>query len=361
MRFSDITESKKAEEALRDSEEKFSKAFNASPDCMAISRLGDGRYIEVNDSFIRFTGYSREYILGKSFNNIKKWDEAGSRDVIMEKLRKDGRVVKEDFSFRVKSGEVKSMLYSAETLKIGGVDCVLSVTTDITERKKAEEALRDSEEKFSKAFRATPIGVCITSNQDNRFIEVNDSFYRFTGYSHGEVIGHSASELNLWVDEDERLKFYGDFFEKGRVYNAEFRSRMKSGEIRTSCASAENLTIRGEPCRMLVLADITERKMAELALADSEKKLRIMFDSVISGIAVADLNGKITGVNRRILDMHGFADDSEVIGNNALDLVVPQERERAAVNITNNLKERKSTSLEYTLLRKDGSHLFRRD
>ena len=106
------------------------------------------------------------------------------------------------------------------------------------------------------------MAVCITSNKDNRFIEVNESFSRITGYSLDEIIGHSADDLNLWVGEEEKTKTFSELTTKGKVNYAEFKSRMKSGEIRTLLASAENLTIRGEPCRMVVLADITERKKA---------------------------------------------------------------------------------------------------
>jgi PAS domain S-box-containing protein len=137
----DVSGLVKVEEALRESEEKFSKAFRASPDCMAITTLEEGKYIEINDAYTRVTGYTRDNIIGRKVIDINRWDEANARETIMKKLKTKGRVLKEECRFRMKSGAIRTMLYSAETLKIGGVDCVLSVTTDITDRKRQEEQL----------------------------------------------------------------------------------------------------------------------------------------------------------------------------------------------------------------------------
>lgn len=137
----DVTELVKTEEALRESEEKFSKAFHASPACMAITTLEDGRYIEINESFTNMMGYSRENIIGRRVLDIHRWDESNARDRIIEELRTHGRVLKEECKFRTKSGAIKTMLYSAETLKIGGSVCALSVTIDITDRKQTEQQL----------------------------------------------------------------------------------------------------------------------------------------------------------------------------------------------------------------------------
>jgi PAS domain S-box-containing protein len=140
---------------------------------------------------------------------------------------------------------------------------VVIVTSDITERKRSEEALKESEEKFSKAFSASGNAICITSLKDNLFMEINDSFTRFTGYSHEEVIGHSASELKLWVKPEELKRWMDTIQKEGRVFNQEFSSLRKSGEIRIGLASAEVINIRGEPCRIVVITDITERKQSE--------------------------------------------------------------------------------------------------
>jgi PAS domain S-box-containing protein len=146
------------------------------------------------------------------------------------------------------------------------------------ERKRIEQALRESEEKFSKVFSSSGNAICIISLAENKLIEINESFTRFTGYTREEVIGRSGVELGLWVKKEELERWTNTLREKGKVYNEEFHSRMKSGEIRVGLASAETLNIGGEPCRITVIADITERKRAEEALKEYSERLEEMVE-----------------------------------------------------------------------------------
>jgi rsbT co-antagonist protein RsbR len=141
------------------------------------------------------------------------------------------------------------------------------------ERRRIEQALRESEEKFSKVFSSSGNAICIISLAENKLVEINESFTRFTGYTREEVIGRSGVELGLWVKKEELERWINTLREKGKVYNEEFHSRMKSGEIRVGLASAETLNIGGEPCRITVIADITERKQAEEALQKAYEEM----------------------------------------------------------------------------------------
>jgi PAS domain S-box-containing protein len=173
----------------------------------------------------------------------------------------------------MKSGEIRVALASVEIINIGGKPCRILVITDITELKKTEEALQESEEKFSKAFNSSTNAICITTLKDNHFIEINESFTRFTGYTYEEIIGRSASELKLWVKPEELELWMNTLQKDGRVFNQEFSSRNKSGEIRIGLSSAEVINIKGEPCRIVVVTDITERKKAEDALGQALSNL----------------------------------------------------------------------------------------
>jgi two-component system sensor histidine kinase/response regulator len=269
----DITERKRAEEELKDSEEKFARAFNVSGNAICITSMPDGKFVEINDSYTRFTGYSREEVIGHTAAELKLWVYPEELQRIIEILNADGKCTNQEFHSRHKSGEIRTGLNSTEIINIKGQTCRIVVIQDITERKKAEEALKDSEEKFSRAFTASANAICITSLKDNRFIEVNEAFMRFTGYPREEIIGRSSHDLNVWVKPEE-LKLWMDTIHKeGRVYNQEFSSRMKSGEIRIGLASAEVINIGGEPCRIVVITDITDRKRLEQELLDYRSHL----------------------------------------------------------------------------------------
>lgn len=143
-----ITDRKQAEEALRISEEKFSKAFSSSPDFITISTLEEGRFIEVNESFLRSSGYSREEVIGRTTADLGIWTQPEERAMIRQTLQNHGAILALEFEFFKKSGEILVGLLSAEVINLENELCVLAVTTDITQRKQAEEVLRQSEAKY---------------------------------------------------------------------------------------------------------------------------------------------------------------------------------------------------------------------
>jgi PAS domain S-box-containing protein len=312
----DITERKQAEEALRESEEKFSKAFSASPDIISIVRIGDNKFIEVNDNFIRFIGYTREEIIGHSAIELGIWAKAEEREKILRMQKEQDRVSNEEAHICTKSGEIRTVLFSSEIIHIGGEPCSIAVVIDITEIKQADEALRESEEKFSKAFRSSPNTMVITTLKDGKFIEVNDSHTRITGYSREETIGHSTIELSLWTKAEDRTRMIKLLKEQGRVHNEEFDFRMKSGEIRTWLFSAEPINIGGEPCIISMTVDITEQKRADKALRESEEFSSSLTTSSAVPILVVNGDTSISYVNPAFEELTGFT-SAESVGRKA--------------------------------------------
>ena len=147
----------------------------------------------------------------------------------------------------------------------GDAERMLGMAVDITERKLAEEALKKSEEKFSKAFRESPMALAVTRVKDHRYIDVNDTYEQMTGWRRDEIIGRTPFDLKLWVDPTQRTEMAKEIQAKGTVRNLEFRFRRKDGEQRDGLGSAELIEIEGEPCLMAVVADITERKQIRAA------------------------------------------------------------------------------------------------
>ena len=140
-------------------------------------------------------------------------------------------------------------------------------------RRKAEIELGRSEQKFSKAFRRSPLAISIVRASDNHYIDVNEAFEIQTGWKRKEVIGRSPSEIDLWVDSDQRNTFMNQLSAKGSVRELEVRIRRKDGEVRTTLGAAELIHVHGEPCALSVIADITERKQAEEAMNGFSRRL----------------------------------------------------------------------------------------
>ena len=272
----DISESKQTEVALRNLAEKFTTVFRSSPNPIAISTLAEGRYIEVNDSFVKQSGYEAEEVIGRTAFDVNIWANESDRTIVLQELQKHGVIRNMEFEFRRKSGEIRTGLFSAEVIDLDGIPCLLSVNHDITERKKGELALRESEEKFSKAFRSSPNPITILTLKDARYVEVNDTFVQITGFSREEVIGRTRNELNLWVNPSDSARVEQMLQEQGFIRNLETELYTKSGELRVVLFSAEVITLGGEPCMLCVTNDITERKQAEELLRLSSKRDRLL-------------------------------------------------------------------------------------
>nr|WP_248277536.1 PAS domain S-box protein [Brasilonema sp. UFV-L1] len=272
----DITERKQTEVTLKNLAQKFAKVFRSSPNPISISTLAEGRYIEVNDSFVKHLGYESEEVIGRTAFDLNIWVHKSDRATVLQELHKHGVVRNMEFEFRRKSGEIQTGLFCAEVIHLDGIPCLLSVTHDITERKQAELALRESEEKFSKAFCSSPNPITIVTLKDGRYVEVNDTFLQITGFDREEVIGHTRSELNVWVNSSDIAKIEQMLQEQGFIRNFETEFYTKSGETRVMLFSAEVITLGGELCMLCVSNDITERKQTEELLRLSSKRDRLL-------------------------------------------------------------------------------------
>jgi PAS domain S-box-containing protein len=137
--FMDNTQSVLTKEALVLSEDKFKKVFRSSPDWFVISTLEDGFYVDVNEAFLRTTGYERHEVLGKSSRELGIWAQPEKRSEMLETLQKEGAVRNMEVEFRMKSGEIRKVLWSAEVIDYGGEECLIAVTRDITARHRAQQ------------------------------------------------------------------------------------------------------------------------------------------------------------------------------------------------------------------------------
>ena len=155
---------------------------------------------------------------------------------------------------------------------------------DITDRKRAEAALYESEERFSKAFNASPLVLTISSLDDGKLIEVNETFVKTTGYSREEVIGRTTVELGLWVDNDDRTEEMNIVRDAGQVRNAEYRFRTRDGGEIIGLLAAERIEIGGEAFALTVIQDITARKRAEDALLAAERRAADEYQALLSRI-----------------------------------------------------------------------------
>jgi PAS domain S-box-containing protein len=161
-----------------------------------------------------------------------------------------------------------------------GEEEVVAIVREITQRKQVEEALRVSEEKFKKAFSSSPESITISTVKDGRYIDVNETFLDISGYTREQVIGHNLTELQIWVNPEERLQVIKLLQEDGAVRNQEYEFRKQSGEVVIGLFSAEIINLGGEECLLTVGNDITERKQAEIQQRMTQKRDRLLAETL---------------------------------------------------------------------------------
>jgi len=291
---------KQVEEAFKISEAKFSRAFHSNPHPMSIVTVKEGRYLDVNDSYVQTFGFSREELLGRTTVEMGIVKNGRARKEILTRLKKAHEVKNLEFELYTKSGLKIDALLSADRIEISNQACLLTVITDVTERKKAEEALRESEERYRALVDlGGRIGEAVVMLQDDvrgvgMHVYVSDEWCKITGYSRQELLEMSMAELIHPGDRKEAVKRYRKRM-RGEVLPGLYQLtilRKDGSEVPVEVTYAYS-SYRGKPVNVGYIRDISERKKMEEQLIVSDRLASI--GELASGVA-HELNNPLTGI-----------------------------------------------------------------
>ena len=253
-------------------DELFSYMFLKSPVATILTVPYDGIILDVNETFIRESEYSRDELIGNSIVTLNFFDDLNNREDIFSALKEKGYLNDYEICFRKKSGKKHFGLLSVVFIKIDNKLSLLSTIIDITERKLIAEELKKSEDKFRKAFYTTPDSVVISRLEDGVIVSINKGFTQIMEYTEEEVKGKSASELNIWHNPEDREKLKNRLKTDGFVENFEAIFCSKSGEMGYGLMSAAIIDFDGEPHTINITRDIRNRKKMEDELIKAKEK-----------------------------------------------------------------------------------------
>ena len=352
-------EKMRVDAALRESQERFAKAFNSGPLVFTLSSLKDGRLVEVNDTFVEVTGYSREEAVGKTSLELGLWTSAADREDEMAAVRNVGHVRNLEYSFRTRNGDEIIGLLSAEKIEIGGEPFALSVIQDITGRKRAEDALSAATAKFASVFNQSGIFAGVM-DVDGYLREVNDLALDACGYNREDVIDKPFWDTPWWrmsAKTQGTVKHATQTAAGGEVFRATLPYWWADGTERIVDFAMH--PIRDQNGNVTFIhptgIDITDRKRTEDRLRESEARFRMMADNAPVMIWVTDPTGYCTFLSQSWYDYTGQTPEAG-LGYGWLNALHPDDREIAEKNFVESNAKRKAITQEYRFANAAGEY-----
>ncbi len=336
----------------------FTRIFYASPVPTAVSRVEDGLIIEVNGSFEKLLGYTREELIGHTSTELSFWLDPEVRPSLTRKFLRDGSLRNVHVSLRTGRGDIRETIASSEKFRFDGVDCLISSFADITDMKRFEAVLSESEERYRSIVENAHDGIFIL-DEDRRIIFVNRQLTTIVGYAAEEMLGRYPDEFLVAPFHKIARRIF-----KKESRTDDFRAHVsfqyihKSGEVRYGeTRTSTYRTSQGRYHMVTQLLDITDFVKATEALRESEERYHNIADLVYNWIWEVDAEGRLTYVSPKTEEHTGYT-PQEVLGKSVEDFTTPEEGERIAPFVARIFRERRPfINLEYTSLHKDGREM----
>ncbi len=350
----DITTRKIEEEKLRISEAKFATVFNSSPDAIIISKLETGEVIDSNLQFSQMMSIPKHKIIGKTTHEIGFWINKADRASILMEYQENGYVSNYETQYNVNETEPSIGLISGEVILLQGEKYILEIIRDITIRKKWEETLKSSEERFRTIFENSVVGYYRT-NQDGEIILANPTLYKMLGYSSIDELKERNLRKEEFAEHNPREDIIRKIEEDGQVVDFESVWHKKDGSEIIVSESARIITGTDNNEQFFdgTVVDISDRKRTEQALIRSESLFKAITEQAIEGISLLNLDYEFILTNYAFIKMTGYS-ATELKGISVYKIMAQENAEDFLAKV----KKLGYGSKELQLIRKDSSRFY---
>ena len=329
--------------------------MDTTPYAISIYRLSDRRFLDVNRSFCRDTGYTREELLGRTAVELGLYKDLADREAYAKVFERDGRIDDMEIPFITKSGQTIDAVISARRTDFRGEACVITTSRDVTELKKTQRALEESELRYRTILEAAPDPITLTRLSDGKIVHTNSAFYQRTGWRPEDTIGRTTTELNIYANTEDREKFVDILQKEGQVDALQVQVRFKDGTTSYDIWSARVIEILGERHLVVVTRDVGQLLAIQKALVESERNYRTILETSPHPVAVSRLSD-----SQYILINEAFTRDTgycrqEVVGQRVQDLNLFENQVDRDSFLKTFQSEGRVDGMELRIIRKDGS------
>jgi len=272
----DITKQVEAQKALQENEEKFRQLFEAESDAIFLIDNESGTILETNAAATALYGYSKKELLRKKNSDLSAEPEETSKVTKSTPINREYVIAIPLRYHKKKDGTVFPVEITGRFFEWRGHPVHIAAIRDITQRKKAEEALQASEERFRLAFLTSPDSININRLEDGLYVDINEGFTAITGYTREDAVGKTSTEINIWENPDDRAKLVDGLKRNGFVNNLEARFRVKDGRVVTGLMSARIIMLDGVPHIISITREIETLKRTEETLQRQLEELTIL-------------------------------------------------------------------------------------
>ncbi len=351
--WQEVRTRREAERRMKESEERFRAIFELVNLPMTLSDLEDGRFVEVNSEFCRLMGLSRDRIIGRTLLELELFKDVGQIGEVLRALERDGQFTGE-VGVRTVSG-VRDFLEWARVLVMNGRRFLLAAAIDVTDSRRAEEALRKSEDRFRTLLGNAPIPMSL-STMDGVIVEANDEFIAVTGYAREEVLGRTPVELGMSEDAERFRRLLEIFAGEGR-FEGEPTYTMKDGTRRTFVGRGTVLRIDGVPHILVAMMDITERRGMEERVRESEERFRTLAEELPAMVFI-NQGGRVVYANQKSVSSMGYTmEEFTAPGFDFMSFIAPESREGVMANFARHSRGQDVAPYDYRLVTRDGQHI----
>jgi PAS domain S-box-containing protein len=356
----DVTAKKKMERALRHSEDSYQKILELAPDGIIISRIKDSRYLLVNDAFCQHTGYSVEEATGRTALELNLFVDSADRERLANVLQQDGRADGIEIQFRAKDGTILDDLVSAKPIRFQGEDCLLVVATNINALKKAQQALRQNEEKYRDILENIEDAYYETDLPGN-YIFFNEATCKHHGRTREELLGMNYRQHMSPETVKKTKAIFTEVYRTGiPATGVENEVIRKDGSVKLVELSVSLLrNASGEPIGFRGISrDRTEQRKIDEALRNSEEKYRTILENITEGYFENDLGGNLTFFNDSLPEVYGYTKDELMHMNyrQYMDEENAQKVSQAYNKVYTTGKH--DREIQYEIIRKDGTRRY---